>query len=80
MHQPKDESPVVQGPPEVSEWERDHVGPGGCRGFSIAVSQMQRRWQELETAVQSRGEEDLPQTNVGVGMSMMNIEEWKMKG
>ena len=57
MHQPKDESPVVQGPPEVSEWERDHVGPGGCRGFSIAVSQMQRRWQELETAGQSQGEE-----------------------
>ena len=31
-------------------------------------------------AVTRRGEEDLPQTNVGVGMSMMNIEEWKMKG
>lgn len=31
-------------------------------------------------AVRRRGEEDLPQTNVEVGMSMMNIDEWKMKG
>lgn len=30
--------------------------------------------------VRRRGEEDLPQTNVGAGMSMVNIEKWKMKG
>lgn len=44
---------------------------------------MQRRWQEPEMAGESggerRGEEDLPQTDVGAGMRMMNIEEWKMK-
>lgn len=51
------EGPVVQGPPAVSEWERDHVGPRGCRGFSIAVSRMQRRWQEPEMAGESGGEE-----------------------
>lgn len=55
-HPSQDRKSRRSGPPEASAWERDHVRPGGCRGCSITMSQMQRRRQEPEPRGESGGE------------------------